>query len=154
MDSDRPEIETLAHPAIETRKMTIWNRDLVPVIQRELVRRPLGSDYYRIAYSLPVLELSPSRVVSWNQQPALVQGRLYGFSFEDAPPAYTRWYNALSTWIRSHFAKNPQLHGYIGAAARAWFQQGGILLPMFNPPVTPEWESFVEAQRSARSVPS
>ena len=97
MDSDRPEIETLAHPAIETRKMTIWNRDLVPVIQRELVRRPLGSDY---------------------------------------------------------FAKNPQLHGDIGAAARAWFQQGGILLPMFNPPVTPEWESFVEAQRSARSVPS
>jgi hypothetical protein len=77
MDSDRPEIEALANPAVETRVMTLWNRELVPTIQREIVRHPNGSNYYRIAYSLPVLELSPSRAVSWNGQSALLRGRLY-----------------------------------------------------------------------------
>ncbi len=56
--------------------------------------------------------------------------RLYGFSFEGAPHDYTIWYNALSSWIRSHFAKKPlaQLDGYIGSAALAWFKEGGLLV--------------------------
>src|SRR5262245_16408695 len=147
-DSDRSEIESLSNPAAETRVMILSNRALVPALRRELVRRPPGSDYYRIPYSLPVLELSPSLGVSWNEQPALVRGRLYGFSFENAPDAYASWYNALNSWIRSHFAKNPfpQLDGYIGPAALDWFKQGGILLPWPEPPVTPEWQSFVGAQ--------
>jgi hypothetical protein len=153
-DSDRPEIEPVANPAAETRVMTLWHRGLVPALQRQLVKRPPGSDYYRIAYSLQVLELSPSVVVSWNHQAALLHGRLYGFSFENAPDAYRNWYNALSRWIRAHFAKDPfaRLEGYIGPAALAWFKHGGILLPMFAPPVTPEWQSFVEAQQRARDA--
>jgi len=152
-DSDRPEIEAVTDPSTETRVMTLWNQDLVPTLQPELVTRPAGPDYYRIPYSLPVLELTPSRTVSWNGQSALLRGRLYGFSFETAPKAYATWYGALRSWIRSHFARNPfaQLDGYIGHAALAWFEQGGILLPWPEPPVTPQWQSFVESQRTART---
>ncbi len=154
MDSDRPEIEALTNAASESQVMTLWNRELLPTLERELVRRPRGSDYYRIPYSLPVLELSPSRAVSWNEQPALLRGRLYGFSFESVPEAYATWYQALARWIRSHFARNPfeQLDGYIGQRTLAWFQQGGILLPAWpEPPVTAEWLSFVDSQQRARS---
>src|SRR5438034_8063011 len=82
MDSDRAEIEPPVNPRSESRVMTLWNKALIPTLERELVRRPSGSDYYRIPYSLPVLELSPSRAISWNEQPALLRGRLYGFSFQ------------------------------------------------------------------------
>jgi hypothetical protein len=75
-DSDRPEIEALTNPAAETRVMTLWNREVVPNIQRDLVKRPLSADYYRIAYSLPVLELSPAQALSWDARPALLRGRL------------------------------------------------------------------------------
>jgi len=154
MDSDRPEIEPLANPHAERRVMTVWNQSLIPTLTRELVRRPPGSDYYRIPYSLPVLELSPSRTISWNEQPALLRGRLYGFSFEDAPKDYATWYEALARWIRSHWTKSPleKRGGYIGRAALVWFQQGGILLPAWpEPPVTPEWQAFVEAQVAIRA---
>ena len=152
-DSDRPEIEALTNPVAESRVMTLWNRDVAPKIQRDLVKRPAGPDYYRIAYSLPVLELSPSQALSWDARPALLRGRLYGFSFEDASDAYSQWYEALSRWIRANFAKNPfaQLDGYIGPKALAWFRQGGILLPWPEPPVTSEWKSFVEAQQRVRN---
>jgi hypothetical protein len=152
MDSDRPEVEALASPDAETRVMTLWNQELVPSLRRKLVTRAAGGDYYRIPYSLPVLELSPSKPANWNGQTALLRGRLYGFSFHDNPSAYTMWYDALARWIRSHFARSPltQLPGYLGPAALDWFQRGGILLPSSAPPMTPEWEGFVEAQRSVR----
>jgi hypothetical protein len=149
MDSDRPEIEAANNPATETRVMTLWNRELVPNLRRRLVKRPTGASYYRIPYSLPVLELSPSRMVSWNSQSALLRGRLYGFSFEGRD-AYGQWYQVLSGWIRSHFLSNPveQLDGYIGKAALGWVEQGGILLPAWpEPPITPKWISFVDAQK-------
>jgi hypothetical protein len=47
------------------------------------VKRATGANYYRIPYSLPVLELSPSRTVDWNRQAALLRGRLYGFAFDE-----------------------------------------------------------------------
>jgi hypothetical protein len=141
MDSDQQDIRPLPTPADETRVMTLWNHDLIPSLRRSLVKRPGGSDYYRVSYSQPVLELSPSRKVSWNERPALLRGRLYGFSFEGMPDAYATWYDVLSRWIRSHFTKNPveDLDGYIGKAALAWFNQGGVLLPAWpQPPVTPQ----------------
>jgi hypothetical protein len=152
-DADRPDVEPVKNSGAETEVMTLWNRDVVPALQRELVRRPVGGDYYRVPYSQPVLELFPSRSVSWNGQAALLRGRVYGFSFEDAPEFYARWYDTLRNWMRSHFAKSPvaQLDGYIGPAALGWFRQGGILLPWPEPPVTPEWESFVKAQDAART---
>jgi hypothetical protein len=154
MDSDRAEIEAVNNPATETRVMTLWNRELVPSLRRRLVKRPTGANYYRIPYSLPVLELSPSRTVYWNRQAALLRGRLYAFAFEGRD-AYGQWYEALSRWIRSHFLRNPvdQLDGYIGKAALGWFEHGGILLPAWpKPPITPEWISFVDAQNKARGT--
>ena len=152
-DLDRAEIEPVKNAGAETQVMTLWNRDLVPELQRELVRRPAGRDYYRIPYSLPVLELSPSHTVSWNGQAALLRGRLYGFSFDSSPEGYATWYGGLRNWIRSHYARSPvaQLDGYIGQAALDWFQKGGILLPWPEPPVTPQWESLVKAQEAART---
>jgi hypothetical protein len=154
MDSERPQIESLANPRSDNRVMSLWNQALMPTLERELVRHPPASEYYRIPYSRPVLELSPSRAVSWNDQSALLGGRLYGFSFEDASKDYATWYETLAKWIRSHFTRNPVegIEGYVGRAALAWFQQGGILLPALPPPVTPEWASFVEAQRAARTT--
>ena len=53
-------------------------------------------------------------------------------------------------WIRKNFVKNPLklLGGYIGPNAFKWFQEGGILLPMFEPPLTAEWQAFVESQHT------
>lgn len=154
MDADRPEIEPLANPCAESRAMTLWNQALIPTLERELVRRPPAPEYYRVSSSAPVLELIPSRETSWNGQPALLGGRVYGFDFGDAPKDYATWYESLARWIRSHFTRNPfeRQGGYVGRAAVSWFQQGGVLLPgMFAPPVTPMWISFFEAQQAARA---
>jgi len=154
MDSDRPEVESLADPAVEKRVLTLWNRDLVPILEREVVKRPGARDYYRIPYSLLVLELSPSRLTSWNDTPALLQGRLYGFSFDSPESAYAKWYTRLRRWIESHFSRNPVkgLDGYVGTVALGWFREGGVLLPSWSPPITPEWLSFVDAQADARAI--
>lgn len=157
MDADRPEIEPLSSPATETRTMTIWHRELTPDLRRALVTRKGGADYYRVPYGLPVIELSPSEPVVWNGQSALAPGRVYGFYFEPGAEAYSRWYQALVRWIRSHFVKNPveEMNGYVGRAALEWFRQGGILLPMMMPllpPVTPWMLAFVDNQIKARST--
>src|SRR5215510_7244804 len=105
-DSDRAEIEPLANPGAESRVMTLWNQAVIPTLERSLVRRSPGSDYYRVPDFAPVLELSPSRATSWNEQPALLRGRLYGVSFDGARKDYATWYQQLARWIRSHFAKS------------------------------------------------
>ena len=153
LDSDHPEVEAVPSPESETRVMVLWNQELVPTLRRKLIKRAVGGNYYRIPYSLPVLELSPSRPVAWNGQRALLQGRLYGFSFDENASALKTWYGVLTRWVRSHFARSPfsQLPGYVGEAALDWFRQGGVLLSSTEPPITSEWESFVEAQRSART---
>ena len=156
MDSDRPELEVIPSPETETRTMTLWHRELTPNLQRTLVRREGAPDYYRIPYALPVLELSPSNVNEWNGRPGLLAGRVYGGAdFATAPEAYSRWYDALARWIRSHFVKNPagkHLGGYAGKAAFEWFRQGNLLLPVFSPPVTPAWTSFFAEQDTLRSA--
>jgi hypothetical protein len=60
MDSDQQDIRPLPTPADETRVMTLWNHDLIPSLRRSLVKRPGGSDYYRVSYSQPVLERAAS----------------------------------------------------------------------------------------------
>lgn len=145
--SDSPELAPVLNPLLETDTMTLWNKSLLGSLERELVRRPGGNDYYRIDPSLPTLELWPSRLIEWNQKPALLQGRIYGLWGSQDIERYVKWYQAIARWIRAHFIKSPlRLGGYIGPAAFKWFLEGGILLPMFNPPPTPEWISFVENQ--------
>ena len=66
-DSDSPEIEAVMNPAEETRVLTLWNQEFLPELKREAVRRPGRPDYYRVPYSQPVLELSPSPMSSWKK---------------------------------------------------------------------------------------
>ena len=154
-DSPRSAIEAVSDPTTTTDVLMMWNRNVVPVIEREHVRRSAGPDYYEIPQSLPVLELSPSRTVVWDGRPALLRGRLYGSAFENSSQAYLAWYNALTRWIRSHFAKNPvkQLDGYVGPAALTWFRRGGVLLPWPEPSVSANWAKFVEDQQRVRDAP-
>jgi hypothetical protein len=149
---DSPKVVPVADPLTESQVMTLWNQTLLGSLDRKLVNRPGGDDYYRVDDSLPTLELSPSRLVEWNGQSGLLQGRVYGF-FDRSLPEYEEWYESLSHWIRNNFKKSPLklLGGYIGPEAFRWFQNGGILLPMFEPPPTSEWLSFVEKQHAVGS---
>lgn len=134
-------------PVHESRTMAIWNRALLPKLERSHIAAPEGRSYYRVDESLPTLEFFPSLPCTWNGTPALMQGRIYG-SFDLQEEQYIKWYNSLNSWVRRNFVRNPLdlLGGYIGPAAYQWFEKGGVLLPMFNPPSTPEWLSFVENQ--------
>lgn len=149
--SDSPEIRSIPDPPRETEVMTIWNKALLNSLERILISYP-GRDYYGIDESLPTLELCPSKVCEWNGSSALLQGRIYGF-FDKPTTSYERWYNSIVHWIRAHFAKNTVMHvgGYIGPSALKWFREGGILLPMLEPPPTAEWVSFVKSQHSCGS---
>jgi hypothetical protein len=149
--SDSPAIEAITEPHSETRVMTLWNQKLLNSLQRKHIVYS-GREYYGIDQSAPTLELVPSQPTKWNGRAALLQGRVY------APLGmellgYSNWYNALSHWIRKNFIKNPlPLNGYVGLAAYKWFKSGGLLLPMFLPPVTQTWLSWVEAQEQNRDL--
>lgn len=146
-DSDSSEVTPVLDPLVESKDMSLWNKTLLGSLERKLVSRQGGNDYYRVDYSLPTLELSPSRLTEWRDQPALLQGRVYGF-FDRPIAGYDEWYQVVARWIRKSFTKSPLsiLGGYIGPEALRWFQQGGTLLPMFEPPPTAEWMAFVEKQ--------
>jgi hypothetical protein len=145
--SDSPKVMPVSDPSIEPKVMTVWNKTLLDSLERKVIHRPGGSDYYRVDDSLPTLELSPSRLIEWSGKSALLQGRIYGF-FDRPASGYEEWYNAIVKWIRRNYQKSPLklLGGYIGPAALSWFQRGGVLLPMIEPPPTSEWLSVVENQ--------
>jgi hypothetical protein len=145
--SDSPRAIPVSDPSTELRVMTMWNKTLLNSLERKLIHRPGGSDYYRVDDSLPTLELSPSRLIAWSGKSALLQGRIYGL-FDKPASGYEEWYNAIVRWIRHNYQKCPLklLGGYIGPAALRWFEGGGVLLPMIEPPQTTEWLSVVESQ--------
>lgn len=82
-----------------------------------------------------VLELSLSTLTTWENQPALTQGRIYGV-FENKQPEFEKCYEKIIRYIRTHWRKNPAkwMGGYIGTAASEWFDRGGLLLPNYVPP--------------------
>jgi hypothetical protein len=153
-DSDRPDIESLADPAHAAATMTLWNTDLMRSLVRSRIERPPHPHYYRVVYTAPVLELSPSLAVSWNGRPALVGGRLYCHSIDTASADRAKWFDALRRWIRAHIRRISVARSYVGPAACAWFDAGGLLLPQFAPPVTPAWETHLASQDSVRQPPS
>jgi hypothetical protein len=145
-DSDSAEVQDLADPTSELRTLTIWNKALLSSLERKLVSHS-GRTYYRVDYSLPTLELSPSGLTTWQGTPALTRGRIYGFQIERGGE-YERWFKAISYWIKKHFKKSPvnALPGHIGPSALSWFEAGGILLPAFEPPATAAWIELVDSQ--------
>jgi hypothetical protein len=140
------DIRRVLNPLEETRTMTLWNRPILPNLRRQRVVTGT-EEYFRIDDLLPTLEYSPCKLTQWNGTPGLLQGRIYGFSF-GTNRDYQHWFYSLSSWIRRNFVKNPVqgLRGYVGPATMNWFRQGGLLLPMFLPPITKEWRDFMSAE--------
>jgi hypothetical protein len=147
--SDSPVIVEVRDPEREENVMTLWNRRILPQLERKIVLRSGGPTYFRVEDSLPTIEFSPSRIIRWDGKAALLQGRIYGF-FSKQSWEYEHWYNALSSWIRRHFVRNPigPLRGYVGPTALEWFKAGGFLLPMVPPALTPTWIAQVNAQHA------
>ncbi len=128
--------------------LCLWDQRLLPSLTRRYIREASPA-YYRVEDSLPVLQLSFSKLVEWSGCPAATQGRLYAYAYQSHPELRT-WYEALARWIRKRYMKNPVswMGGYVGPEAYAWHNAGGLLLPYCQPPVNPEWVERILAQRN------
>jgi hypothetical protein len=108
--------------------------------------------YYRFANDALVLEFSPTgKVAAWDGHPAITAGRLYAASYQDEAE-FAKWYEQLAGWLRRHFRAH-RIHSlvtYVGADTWRWHQQGGVLLPMFRPVVTPTWRQVVGLASAGR----
>jgi hypothetical protein len=119
--------------------LVLWTERLAPNLHREYV--PAQPPYYQVRESTEsVLELSLSGFTTWEGQEALTQGRFYGV-FDGKEPEFEKWYERVARYVRRHWRKNPVswMGGYIGLAASEWFEQGGVLLPNYVPPVRSDW---------------
>jgi hypothetical protein len=81
-------------------------------------------------------------------------GRLYAARYQDNREL-AKWYKRLAGWLRRHF------HGYritsstyrVGPDAWEWHRNGGLLLPMVRPVVTPSWRHLLGvAERESASM--
>jgi hypothetical protein len=119
--------------------LVLWSERFAPGLQRDYVNAQ--PPYYRVDQQTEsVLELSLSELTTWEGQPALTQGRIYGV-FEGKQPEFKKFYERLVRYIRRHWRKNPTswMQGYVGPAASEWFERGGIFLPNYIPPVRGDW---------------
>jgi hypothetical protein len=130
----------------------LWNQAISHSIEYQHVPQSKVGPHYRIDDSGPVLEFSPSSLETWNGRSALRQSRIYTGHTADKGSNFVRWFNALSGWIRRNYLSSPDkfIGGYVGPAALEWFKQGGLLLPMIYPPITPEWLAVFETQNNIR----
>jgi hypothetical protein len=143
-DSDSVNVKPLKSvPVSANETLVLWNQDLLPRLQRQLISRENGGACYRVdEFAEPVLEFSGSFLGQWCDRPSLTQGRVYGI-FENKNTEFVRWYEQIVRYIRRAFVRNPaNLSGYVGPAAYQWFRKGGLLLPTFVPPVTDSWKRF------------
>ena len=150
-DGASEEISPMQESCKSTRTMCLWNRSLLPALKREFISDAKYGPYYRVYDDLPVLELSVCQMTDWEGTPALIQGRVYAGS-QDPRSDYKSWFDAIARWIRKRCARNRFSDGYVSPSVSEWQASGGILLPMFKPPVTAEWLKFFDAQRAARSM--
>jgi hypothetical protein len=120
--------------------LVLWSERFAPSLQREYVTIA-QPPYYRVnEQTESVFELSLSALTTWENQPALTQGRIYGV-FENKQPAFEKCYERIIRYIRRQWRKNPAawMGGYVGPAASDWFEKGGLLLPNYIPPVRSDW---------------
>jgi len=146
-DSTTAEVKIVVAPCAATKTLCLWNQSFLPTLTRDYVPNADSGPYYRVNDGLPVLELSTCLLTEWEGSPALVQGRIWG-AFKDPSSKYNSWYGAIVRWIRKTYVRNDSLHGYTAPSVGPWQSRGGILLPMFKPPVTAAWRKFVEDQRA------
>ncbi len=144
------EVEELHRPWDEGGYFCLWNQSILVSLKRRQTENQFGIDF-----ALPVIEFSFSASAGelWNNQPALVQGRVWA-SFESDRKDFERWYSAVVRWIRKNFIRDRGigLEGFIGPAAYDWFRQGGLLLPGFRPPLTQAWLAWADVQNQHRAT--
>ena len=147
-DGDSSDVQPLASiPGRAVGTLILWNKLFTPTLERKLVNTAVPP-YHRIDESaLPVLEFSDCILTEWHGSPALTQGRIYG-QFNGKATAFEKWFESTVRYIRRCWQKNPvpELKGYVGPAASKWFDAGGLLLPMFVPPVTADWLRVINRQ--------
>jgi hypothetical protein len=140
-DSDVVTIVVQDHTEPE---LAVASSPLGTELRRTLVPQP-ARPYFRVRTGVG-LEFSHSALTEWNGHPGLTQGRVY-INTDQPNELLVRWYERVARWIRTHWTRCPEaLAGYVGPNAIRWHSDGGLLLPTFLPPVTPEWTTFFSAQ--------
>lgn len=98
--SDSPIVRPIEHSDFHAHKnLYLWNRRFLPSFKLKWIP---GPQYYGVnVLDLPLLQLSGSALTTWEEKPALVQGRLYGIFDPDLekPPEFEKWYEHLARWI-------------------------------------------------------
>jgi hypothetical protein len=152
--SDRLETIRCQSPAREKGTLALWERRSETQRERKKIARDDGSVVYGFDRQDSVLEFSPSDLVIHEGSLALLQGRLYSFLSEMSVET-AGLFKTSRQWIKRTFEPCPftLLGGYIGPAAMRWHRDGGVILPMFNPPATQAWEDFIKSQHRPQAVP-
>ena len=147
-DGESSSVVPLPIDAIDSKQSVyFWNRGFLPDLERKWVPDP---GYYGLSnLYAPILEFRPSILTTWEEKPALVQGRLYGIFDPDLgkPPEFEKWYERLVRWIRKTNRRNPtSVRGFVGPAAYQFFEEGGYLLPQYLPVRTQAWLDEIAKQ--------
>ncbi len=120
--------------------LVLWDVQFAPSLERDYISTA-EPPYYRIdEQAESVLELSLSGLTTWEGQPALTKGRIYGV-FQNKLAEFEKCYERIVRYFRKHWRKNPAtwMGGFVGPAANEWFEKGGLLLPNYVPPVRSDW---------------
>jgi len=151
--SDTSAVVYCDSPAEEKGALALWEPQSDLDRQRRMIVRNSDSVVYEFDSQNSILEFDPGMSVVHGGSPALLQGRLYSFLSEMSVET-AGLFRTARQWIRRSFQPCPfkLLGGYVGPAAMRWYRDGGILLPMFNPPATPAWEEFITSQHRAQAV--
>jgi hypothetical protein len=120
--------------------LVLWSERFALNPERDFIARAETPYFLMNEQTQPVLEFSLSTLTTWDAQPALTQGRIYGL-FEHKTADFEKWFERIIRYIRRHWRKNPAvwMSGYVGPAAIEWFEKGGLLLPNYIPPVRSDW---------------
>ena len=152
-NSDSAKTFPIADPIVgDSETLCLWNSRLLPSLERKWVPHP---GYYRAdEWGKPILEFTSSVRTTWEGEPALLQGRLFGI-FERKSPNFEKWYDSIVRWIRKNYRRGPaELGGYVGPAAYEFYKSGGYLLPNFLPPRTKEWVAEISKQHPFSEPPA
>ena len=137
-------VEPVADPCRLGQILCLWNRRLLPSLERKYIPESDIGPYYRIDSSLPTLEFILPGPSEWDGRPALPQGRVYAASYASSE-GLRAWYESIARWIRKNFTRNPcrVVGGYIGPAALEGHREGGLLIPWYPPVVTAQWRDIL-----------
>jgi hypothetical protein len=154
-DSQTSELHDVKLPCDYSESLCFWNQSLLQSLQYKYIPDSKRGPYYKFDSRLPILEFTRSIAIEWNGRQALLQGRIYS-PFEgqrDDLHKLEKWYGTLVRWIRKNWIRNPVplLGGYVAPAAFTAYEKGLTLMPMFIPPLTPQWISWNVAQDGLRN---